>query len=526
MYLEHLGLRERPFSSAPDPRFIYLGGPHERALAHLQRCVQASGGVAHLIGASGTGKTTMCRMLMNRLPERVDVALILHPVPTSQEMLSVVCDELGITYGKDAPSQILGDSLYRKQIAGLGERRTVVIVDEAQSLSVDVLEHLYLLSGLEIDGQKLLGVVLIGEPWLLDLLARAVPHQPPLSMGYQLLPLTEAETCAYVRHRIETAGGRRDLFEVDALREVHQLSAGVPGAINAICARALLSAVAQRRRSVDRSTVRAAGRSVLAPAGAPAIEIPDDVPRVEPVAPPKEPARSKATRSRRPLWPWLVSGGLALNAAVIAAVLLASRPPDVAPIRTDALAEADVDQPAAKTPAAMPQPPPSLVSSINEPAAAQTPATMPQPPPPVSVIEEPVRTGRPPGAPAPPVVAAQPSVPQAVRPSTPPASFAPGPSAPADETSRQRRRRERAELREVPGQSPASSQMPLPPEMELKIDMLVWAAEPRQRMVYVNGHKYVEGQTLENGAFLEHIEEDGIVVIREGRRLRLRSEAR
>ena len=152
MYLQGFGLRERPFSHAPDPRFVYLGEHHERALAHLLRSVQAQGGVAHLVGESGVGKTTMCRMLLNRLPERVDVALILNPVPTAQELLSVVCDELGVAYGTDAPSLLLGDTLYRKQIAGLGERRTVVIVDEAQSLSLDVLEQLYLLSSLEGPG--------------------------------------------------------------------------------------------------------------------------------------------------------------------------------------------------------------------------------------------------------------------------------------------------------------------------------------------------------------------------------------
>src|SRR5262249_16613620 len=116
----------------------------------------------------------------------------------------------------------------------------------------------------------------------------------------------------------------------------------------------------------------------------------------------------------------------------------------------------------------------------------------------------------------------------ALRPSAPSASAAPGPAA-ADETSRQRRRRERAELRAIPAEPPAGNQvLPLPPPqtIQLKIDMLLWAAEPRDRMVYVNGHKYVEGQTLENGAVLEHIEPDGIVVIQEGRRVRLRSEAR
>jgi general secretion pathway protein A len=265
MYLQDFGLRERPFSHAPDPRFVYLGEHHERALAHLLRSVQVQGGVAHLIGESGVGKTTMCRMLLNRLPERVDVALILNPVPTPQELLSVVCDELGVAYGTDAPSLLLGDTLYRKQVAGLGERRTVVIVDEAQSLSLDVLEQLYLLSSLEVDGHKLLEVILIGEPWLIELLARAAPQRPWQSTGYHLMPFTENETCAYVRHRMTTAGGGRDIFDVDALRDVHHLSSGVPRQINTICARALLSAVAQKRRNVDRVTVRAAARSAQSP---------------------------------------------------------------------------------------------------------------------------------------------------------------------------------------------------------------------------------------------------------------------
>ena len=515
MYLEHFGLRERPFSHAPDPRFIYLGDHHERALAHLQRCVRARGGIAHLIGPSGIGKTTMCRMLLNRLPDRVDVALILNPVPTRQEMLSVVCNELGVAYGKDATSLLLGESLYHKQAAGFGARRTVVVVDEAQSLSLDVLEQLCLLSSLEIDGQKLLEVILIGEPWLLDLLARVSPHRMSESSGHHLLPLTEAETGGYVRHRMATAGGGREIFDVDALREVHKLSSGVPSQINAICARALLSAVEQRRRGVDRSTVRAAGRFVLAPASSPAIEVRDDAPRIERVQAPRERARREraprkqarpaATRARRPLWPWLVAGGLVLNAAVIAGVLLAPRPPDVAPILSEPHGETEVDKPAAE------------------------PATTPRlPTPSVAAIEEPVRSGRPPDVPmltAPPPVTQTPITPGAVRPVAPPASFAPAPE-PADESVRQRRRRERTELRGVPVQPPASNPVLPPQELQLKIDMLVWATEPRERMVYVNGHKYVEGQTLENGAVLEHIEQDGIVVIQEGRRLRLRSEAR
>ena len=491
MYLEHFGLRERPFSNAPDPRFTYLGEHHEPALAHLLRSVQAQGGVAHLIGASGIGKTTMCRMLLSRLPERVDVALILNPVPTPQELLSAVCDELGVAYGKDASSLILGDSLYRKQVAGLGQRRTVVIVDEAQSLGLDVLEQLYLLSSLEIDGRKLLGIILIGEPWLVDLLARAAPNQPSRSTGYHLLPLTENETRAYVRHRMVIAGGRRNIFDVDALRDVHHLSSGVPRLINTICARALLGAVAQRRRRVDRSTVRAAARSVLAPAGSPAIEVPDEAPGIEPVTiPRKSVPAAAAARARRGLWPWFVSGGLVLNAVVIGAILLAPHQPV--------------------------SPPPDTRAEV-ETSAAGRPATIPPSPPPTAqAVEDPPRKPI-----AQPVPAARPIAPPPARPT----SLAPAPPASPEETPRQRRRRERSDLRSsITSMPPAPDQMPPPEAPQLKIDMLVWANEPRERMVYVNGQKYVEGQTLENGTILERIEEDGIVVIQEGQRHRLRAE--
>ncbi|MGH7306587.1 MAG: ExeA family protein, partial [Candidatus Rokuibacteriota bacterium] len=331
MYLEHFGLRERPFSSAPDSRFVYLGEQHQRALGYLLQSAQARGGIAHLTGASGVGKTTMCRMLLNRLPERVDVALILNPVLSPAELVAVVCDELAVARGTDAPTlSALGDALHRRQAACSGELRTVVIVDDAQRLGLDVLEHVDRLSDLAIGGKKLLQIILVGEPGLVELLARPAPHRssPPTAAGYHLLSFAESETCAYVRHQIALAGGGRGIFDVDALRDVHRLSAGVPRLINTICARALLTAVAQRRHSVDLSTVRAAARAVLAPAGGPAIESREEAARIETVTIPEETAPSPAARARRPLWPWLVGGGLILNAGAIGAAFLGPRPPD------------------------------------------------------------------------------------------------------------------------------------------------------------------------------------------------------
>ena len=353
---------------------------------------------------------------------------------------------------------------------------------------------MYLLSSLEIDGQKLLEIVLIGEPWLVDLLPRVATHQPWKSAGYHLLPFSETETFAYVRHRMATAGGGRDIFDVDALRDVHRLSSGVPRAINTICARALLTAVARQRRSIDRPTVRAAARS------APGFDAPA---RLDPIAISREPARSPVARSRRPRWPWLVTGGLVLNALAIGAALLPPRARHVTR-PSDARVEAE----------ALPRRDPS--PSRTNPILDERPREFRQP-----ETAEPI---------PPPVLTARPLVPPPARGAAPVTSIAREPSAPAEETSRQRRRRERAELRAATASNApisATTSDPVPPQqLPLKIDMLVWAAEPGQRMVYVNGHKYVEGQTLENGAVLEHIEPDGIVLIQEGRRVRLRSEAR
>jgi general secretion pathway protein A len=267
MYVTHFGLRERPFSNTPDTRFVYLGARHEEALAHLLYGVQEHSGFVQLTGEIGTGKTTICRFLLNRLPEGVDVALILNPLLTPEELLAAICDELGAKYETPISSRkALVDALGRHLLAAHGnKRRTVLIVDEAQHLSVGTLEQLRLLTNLETEEQKLLQIILIGQPELIESLARKELHQlsQRIVARYHLLPLAEPDTHAYVRHRLALAGSSREIFDTAALRDVHRLSGGVPRVINALCDRALLGAYAQGQSKVDRRTVREAAREVL-----------------------------------------------------------------------------------------------------------------------------------------------------------------------------------------------------------------------------------------------------------------------
>ena len=501
MYLEHFRLRERPFSNTPDPRFVYLGAQHERALAHLLRGVRDEQGVVHLTGERGHGKTTMCRVLLHRLPENVDVALILNPVFSSEELLAAVCEELGVRDAKGGSGQTLGDALSRHLEAHARRRKTLLIVDDAQHLGLDVVDELRRLASLESADEKLLRIILIGEPGLLEPLGRL---SPSIGAGYHLLPLAEPETCAYVRHRLSIAGGAYDLFDVEALRDVHHLSGGVPHVINTICDRALLSAAAQQRRGVDRLTVRAAARAATAPATSDALETVEAAPPVEPaprVGPVRlaRPPAATPVPARRPLWPWLVGGGLALNATVIGAVLLVPRLTGVS------------------------EPPPAAIVTAEAPTRGEASTIQP-----ASPTDDRPGFGRQ-AAPAPP--RAEPATPlPPVAPQRAPAlSLAPAPYPPVAETPRQQRRQARATRGSLWSATspPVSNFEPEPSQeelVEIKVDLLVWAVDPRERLVYLNGHKYVEGQRLDNDVLIEKIAQDSVVLVQGGRRIRLPAE--
>jgi general secretion pathway protein A len=268
MYVSHFGLTEAPFSLTPDPRYLYMSERHREGLAHLLYGIQQPGGFVQLTGEVGTGKTTLCRCLLAQLPPEVDVAFVLNPRVTALELLAMVCDELGIaTYASDTMSvKLLVDLLHRHLLEAHGQgRRTVLIIDEAQNLSPDVLEQIRLLTNLETTTEKLLQVILIGQPELARLLEpRRLPQLAQrITARYHLLPLSRPETCAYIRHRLRVAGGGETLFTPPAMRRIHRWSSGVPRMINVICDRALLGAYARERARVDAATVRRAGREVL-----------------------------------------------------------------------------------------------------------------------------------------------------------------------------------------------------------------------------------------------------------------------
>jgi general secretion pathway protein A len=271
MYTSYFGLSERPFSITPDPRYLYMSEGHREALAHLLYGIGEGGGFVQLTGEVGTGKTTLCRCLLQQLPPHVDVALILNPRVTAVELLATVCDELRIAYLAGTTSlKVLVDALYQHLLSAHAERRrTVLIIDEAQDLAPEVLEQVRLLTNLETAQDKLLQVILIGQPELAALLERRDLRQVAqrITARYHLSPFSAEDTRACIAHRLGVAGQSRPLFTEAAIRHMHRRSGGVPRLISVICDRALLGAYAGEREQVGVATARRAATEVFGEAG-------------------------------------------------------------------------------------------------------------------------------------------------------------------------------------------------------------------------------------------------------------------
>ncbi|AEG93481.1 AAA family ATPase [Ramlibacter tataouinensis] len=273
MYAPYFGLRQEPFSIAPDPRYLFMSERHREALAHLLYGLSGGGGFVLLTGEIGTGKTTVCRSFLEQIPANCNVAYIFNPKLTVTELLQSVCEEFRIVLPPAGPQpptvkslvDPLNGFLLHSHAAG---RNSVLIIDEAQNLSAEVLEQLRLLTNLETAERKLLQIILIGQPELRDMLARPELEQlaQRVIARYHLGPLTEAETAHYVQHRLEVAGLARALpFERGALRRVYKRSRGVPRRINLLCDRALLGAYARNRATVNAAIVDRAAQEVFGP---------------------------------------------------------------------------------------------------------------------------------------------------------------------------------------------------------------------------------------------------------------------
>ena len=268
MYLTFFGLNEKPFAITPDPRYLFLSERHSEALAHLLYGINEAGGFVQLTGEVGTGKTTIVRSLLAQTPKNAEIALILNPKMTAPEFLLTICEELGIGVGDAAQGSlkdlvdILSHYLLRAHAAG---RRVVLVVDEAQNLSPSVLEQVRLLTNLETNTQKLLQIILIGQPELREILARTELRQlaQRITGRYHLSPLSREESVAYVRHRLRVAGATSDIFAPAALETVFRISEGVPRVINVICDRALLGAYSLDRHRVTAALVRTAAGEVF-----------------------------------------------------------------------------------------------------------------------------------------------------------------------------------------------------------------------------------------------------------------------
>ncbi|MCW8925092.1 MAG: AAA family ATPase [Xanthomonadales bacterium] len=300
MYLRYFGLDEAPFSITPDPAFVYLSQRHRDALAHLLYGIgqDGSGGFVQLTGEVGTGKTTLCRCLLEQVPENTRIALLLNPLVTPRELLAAVSEELGIDIrGSIDSTRLLVDGLNRYLLeAHQRGERVVVVIDEAQNLSPEALEQIRLLTNLETSKEKLLQVVLLGQPELRELLQRRSLRQlaQRVTARFHLSPLGPKDTHLYIRHRMQVAGAQRNLFRRSAMNALYQRSQGIPRLINIIADRALTAAFVKERADVTAAMVHAAANEV----------------------------QLGEKQVRRMRWPWLVA---AAGVLVIAIVLLVNK---------------------------------------------------------------------------------------------------------------------------------------------------------------------------------------------------------
>jgi general secretion pathway protein A len=266
MYTRFYGLNEKPFSLTPDPRFLFLSESHREALAHLLYGIEQGEGFIAITGEVGTGKTTLCRTLLQRLGPGTEVALLFNPIMSGKELLRAVSIEFGL--GTEGCSRAdlnhrLNRFLLRTSRKG---RRALLIVDESQNLNPATLEEIRLLSNLETSSSKLIQIVLFGQPELDEMLDSRELRQlrQRITVRWTLSPLSAAETRDYVRHRLKVAAGKEcNLFTDKALREVQRRACGIPRLINVLCDRAMLMGYAAGAPAMESNSINRAAREIL-----------------------------------------------------------------------------------------------------------------------------------------------------------------------------------------------------------------------------------------------------------------------
>ena len=267
MYTAFYGLKEKPFALVPDTRFLYLGSSHREALAHLLYGIEEGEGFIEVVGQVGTGKTTLCRTLLDRVGRDVEIAFIFDPSHNEQELLRAVHREFGLDPAGRGSSELraeFNDFLLRKKAAG---SRCILVIDEAQNLSPPVLEQIRLLSNLETQREKLIQIVLIGQPELEEVLARTDLRQlrQRITVKWDLRPFNRKESDEYIEHRLHIAGYRGEpLFSGAALRALFKYSGGIPRLINSLADRALLTGYTEGELEISAAMVRTAARELPA----------------------------------------------------------------------------------------------------------------------------------------------------------------------------------------------------------------------------------------------------------------------
>lgn len=273
MYLDFLGLREKPFSITADPAFLYLSRKHREALSHMVFGIRERKGFVEITGEIGTGKTTLCKALLRQLDPTTKTALMLQPCLSELQLLQAVIQDFGLNPMRNTRLDLFNQlNLFLLEQARIGHN-VVLVIDEAQNLTPRLLEQIRLLSNLETDKEKLIQIILVGQPQLREKLAQPALEQLRQRIGvrYHMLPLDSDEVSTYIEHRLRVAGSDGSLeWTADGAEEVFRCSRGIPRLINQICDRSLLACYVVRTKRIDGDMIRRSYQElsgeVLAPA--------------------------------------------------------------------------------------------------------------------------------------------------------------------------------------------------------------------------------------------------------------------